>query len=86
MKYYMRKGIGEERYISDEETWEKILAAAKKVQLYDDLGGNAAVMAQRGELEGCDVTLGAPMNQSLIDQYYRGNVIKKFFLMTYGKF
>lgn len=43
-------------------------------KILEDIGGNAVIMAQRAELEGCDVTLGAKFNQELSDKYMRGNV------------
>lgn len=62
----MLRGIGDEKYIYGESTFKKILKAARKHKIIEDIGGNAAVMALRSGREGCNTYLGAPMDQTWI--------------------
>lgn len=65
----MLRGIGDEKYIKDKPTFDKILQAALNHKIIDDIGGNAAVMAQRSGREGCNTYLAAPMNQYWTKEY-----------------
>ncbi|XP_077996890.1 ADP-dependent glucokinase-like [Glandiceps talaboti] len=64
--YFFRHGAAGERYISDKETFKKLVEVAR--ELPDSrlaIGGNAAVIANRLAIEGCDVLLGASMTENL---------------------
>lgn len=73
LKYYVAKGIGDERYVADQELFELIKNVAKKYAKDVDLGGNASTMAVRAFLEGCKIKLGFPLNEEYFLKYFGGD-------------
>ncbi|KAG8034898.1 hypothetical protein G9C98_007974 [Cotesia typhae] len=64
--YYFRHGAAAERYMRNEQLFDKLVAKARTFDSsYSSIGGNAPVMAMRFAKEGCDVLLAAKMTDSL---------------------
>lgn len=72
-KYYVSKGIGDERYVADKQLFEEIKQAAYKHAKDVDLGGNASTMAARAYLEGCRLKVGFPLNEEYFLKYFAGD-------------
>lgn len=73
LKYYVAKGIGDERFVEDKALFEMLKAVAKKHAKDVDLGGNASTMAWRAYMEGCRIKVGFPLNEEYFLKYFGGN-------------
>lgn len=72
-KFYLHKGIGDERYVVSKELFDTLKKAAEKVAREKDLGGNASTMAVRAYMEGCFVKLGFPINEEYYAKYFNSD-------------
>ncbi|XP_008554752.1 ADP-dependent glucokinase [Microplitis demolitor] len=64
--YYFRHGAAAERYMRNEELFDKLVMKARSFDSsYSAIGGNAPVMAMRFAKEGCEVLLAAKMTRNL---------------------
>jgi len=75
-KYYMEKGIGDERYVVDKKVFDQLQEAARKHASDIDLGGNASTMAQRAYLEGCFTRLGFPLDEFYYSKYFNSDTTR----------
>lgn len=76
LKFYMSKGIGDERYVADQKLFDLLKKVAEKYAKDIDIGGNASTMAWRAYLEGCSIKAGFPLNQKYFEKYF-GNDSQK---------
>ncbi|XP_078001060.1 ADP-dependent glucokinase-like [Glandiceps talaboti] len=81
--YFFKHGAAGERYMSDKDSFQKVMDVAKVLpDTQQALGGNAALMANRLAIEGCDVLLGASMTNDLKEELREevqvaGNILSK---------
>lgn len=72
-KYYISRGLGDERFVNSQPLFNQLRQAAEKVAKEIDLGGNASTMALRAFLEGCKIKVGFPLNREYYSKYFRNN-------------
>lgn len=70
LKFYLSKGLGDERFVENKELFELLKSVAQKYATDIDLGGNASTMAWRAYLEGCKIKVGFPLNKKYFDKYF----------------
>jgi len=64
--YFFRHGAAAERFVSEDDVFERLVAKAKRCEGHREaVGGNAPVMALRFAREGADVLLAAKMTPEL---------------------
>lgn len=73
LKYYLARGIGDERYVADKQLFELIKKVAEKYARDVDLGGNASTMALRAYLEDCHIKIGFPLSREYFAKYFEAN-------------
>lgn len=72
--HYLNLGAAAEQSTLKLETFQKVIAIAEQLKsVKQDVGGNAATMANRAAIEGSSVLLGAAMGQKM-RQYFNNDV------------
>jgi ADP-specific Phosphofructokinase/Glucokinase conserved region len=73
LKYYISRGVGDEKRVENKKLFELIKTVATKHARELDLGGNASTMALRAFLEGCRMSIGFPLNTEYFEKYFKGD-------------
>jgi len=70
------KGNAREVKVDNQQTFKKIVQTLRNISIFDDMGGNSAIMAYRAFLEGCDVLLGASLDKNYYENLFKSKVNK----------
>ena len=71
--YYFKMGAGTELFVHNETLFRQMVTRSREIQVYNKLGGNAPVMAERAFMEGANVLLGAVVTEEWYEQHYNSS-------------
>jgi ADP-dependent glucokinase len=73
--FYFSNGVAAEQSMSSPEEFRQVVKFANEMnKVQHKVGGNAATMAERASVEGCDVLLGAALGKEMKKHFLNENI------------